>query len=213
MSAGRIVLWRHGQTDYNVQMRVQGQVDIPLNQIGLQQAQKAAQQLRNIDIARIVCSPLERARQTALALGNLIDVEPHTDDRLLERAFGSFEGYTHQMMLEEYPQWYKQWRETGECAEAGIESVITMAERMAQAILEHADLLGKDETLVVVSHGSALSRATVKLLGMDPEESAWLRGLDNCSWTVLVAGRNTPWRLAGHNQNAWPAADALPSQA
>lgn len=213
MSAGRIILWRHGQTDYNLQMRVQGQIDIPLNEVGLAQAKRAAEQIATIPIAKIICSPLSRAQDTARTLGELVNLDPEIDDRLLERGFGVFEGYTHQMMVDEFPNWYQQWRESGECGEAGIEPIRDMAERLRLAVLEHAATLGGEDTLVVVSHGSALSRATAALLGLDPEDAHWLRGLDNCAWSVLVEGRHTPWRLAGHNQSCWPGADAIASQA
>ena len=81
--AKKIVLWRHGQTDYNLQGRVQGQVDIPLNQVGISQAAAAAEELVKLKPERIVCSDLRRAQDTGQALADICggSVEFLVDER------------------------------------------------------------------------------------------------------------------------------------
>lgn len=83
---------RHGQTDWNLEGRFQGQSDIPLNATGLKQAQNAAQLLKQYPIDRIISSPLDRAIKTAdiVAKHTLLPVQ--IEDQLIERTFGSFEG-------------------------------------------------------------------------------------------------------------------------
>lgn len=87
-----LVLWRHGQTDYNLEGRIQGRVDIPLNDIGRDQAASAAPDLVALNPAAIFSSPLERARQTAEVLASAIGLGVHVDNRLAERSFGRWEG-------------------------------------------------------------------------------------------------------------------------
>ena len=85
---------RHGQTDWNVQMRLQGSTDIPLNETGRVQAHVAAKILAGEGITKIIASPLSRALETARIVGALAGIEPVVDGRLIERNFGLFEGMT-----------------------------------------------------------------------------------------------------------------------
>ncbi len=85
---------RHGQTDWNVQARLQGSTDIPLNDTGRSQARIAANILAGLGITRIVASPLSRALETAQIVGRRLDLDPEVDPRLIERNFGLFEGLT-----------------------------------------------------------------------------------------------------------------------
>lgn len=90
MAVKNIVLVRHGRTAYNAAMRLQGQVDIPLDDIGRWQAAEAAKVLAQSPLATpfILASDLERARDTARVIGDALGVEVHTDARLRERGFG-----------------------------------------------------------------------------------------------------------------------------
>lgn len=85
---------RHGQTDWNLNARLQGSTDIPLNDTGRGQARRAAEILRDQGLDRIVASPLSRALETAQIVGQALGLEPVTDVRLIERNFGLFEGMT-----------------------------------------------------------------------------------------------------------------------
>lgn len=83
---------RHGQTDWNLQGRLQGKSDIALNAIGIQQAQETSALLKDIPIERIYCSPLQRAKQTAAILQQQIQCPLWYEERLAERCFGDLEG-------------------------------------------------------------------------------------------------------------------------
>ncbi|MGZ3305814.1 MAG: histidine phosphatase family protein [Asticcacaulis sp.] len=85
---------RHGQTDWNLQARLQGSTDIPLNDTGREQARQAAELLHGLGITRIVSSPLSRALETARIVGERLGLAPDIDGRLIERNFGLFEGLT-----------------------------------------------------------------------------------------------------------------------
>ena len=87
-----LILWRHGQTDYNLQGRIQGRVDIPLNGTGREQARRAADIIAVLKPTRIVSSPLVRARATAETLASLIGQSVEVDSALAEKSFGDWEG-------------------------------------------------------------------------------------------------------------------------
>lgn len=83
---------RHGQTDWNVEKRMQGHTDIPLNATGIQQAHTAAQRIMQLPITRIISSPLLRALKTAAITAEALKLPIHIDSFLIERTFGSLEG-------------------------------------------------------------------------------------------------------------------------
>ena len=87
-----IYLTRHGQTDWNVQKKVMGRCDVPLNEKGLEQAEETRKKLLDEDIDLIICSPLIRARKTAEVINKGRNIKIIYDDRLIERDFGEFEG-------------------------------------------------------------------------------------------------------------------------
>ena len=90
----QIIIWRHGQTDWNVENRFQGHSDIPLNSVGRYQAKQAAQVLRDMDPTAIISSDLGRALSTAEALATVTGLEIKVDDRLRETNGGHWEGKT-----------------------------------------------------------------------------------------------------------------------
>lgn len=213
--AKKIIFWRHGQTDYNVQGRVQGQVDIPLNEVGVAQAEAAADELVKLKPDLIICSDLRRAQATAQVLQDICGegVQLLKDERLRERAFGDFEGLSVKELKTRFAGRYEEWRSTGESPLAGVESRGKVGMRVAQCVTEYFE--DADEVLVVVSHGSALTQGLVKLLGLDPLAWQGLRGLDNCHWSTLIPYSREPgWRLVAHNVGAPEVpGSALPSLA
>ena len=87
-----ILLTRHGQTDWNVLKKVQGKANIPLNEKGMEQAQKVKVQLKNETIDLILCSPLVRAVETAKIINSGRNIPIEIAEKLSERDFGEFEG-------------------------------------------------------------------------------------------------------------------------
>jgi len=202
VTAGRLLLWRHGRTAYNAEARLQGQVDIPLDDVGRWQARTAAaRMLERHEPTHVVASDLERAAQTARYLGRAADLEVVLDTRVRERAFGEWEGLTGDEISARWPDDFALWRAGGEPSRVGAESRALVAERMAAGIAEHAAALGRDDTLVVVSHGAAISSAVGALLGMEPQWRG-IAGMLNAHWAELVSSSapdQAPWRLAGYN--------------
>ncbi|WP_194947906.1 histidine phosphatase family protein [Actinomyces trachealis] len=197
-----LVLWRHGQTEYNAQARVQGQVDIPLNETGWTQARQAALALAERRPGRIVSSPLERARQTASVLAELTGLPVCTEAGLMERDFGQWEGLNRKQMTDGWPDQYAAWRRGEDPQGVGVETRTDTSVRVGQALLRIVELAERDgeELVVAVAHGSALTLGVTYLLGLDPTAWFGLRGLDNCHHAVLRrSGRDPGWNLVAWN--------------
>ncbi len=107
----RILLIRHGQTDWNSEGRWQGHIDIPLNASGLEQAQALAAHLKDQPITAIYSSDLLRARQTAATIAEALGLIVHDDARLRELNLGSFQGMTNAEISSQYPEQAVQMRE------------------------------------------------------------------------------------------------------
>lgn len=197
-----VLLWRHARTAYNSQARLQGQIDIPLDEVGHWQARTAAARLaaRHRPV-RIVASDLSRAVQTAEYLGRAADVTVELDERLRERAFGVWEGMTGHEIEAGWPEEYRVWRHQGDPEGVGAESRAAVAERVLAGVLDQVERTGDTGTLVIVSHGAAIGSVVAAMLGQEP---TWrgITGMHNAHWAELVAaapGSTPAWRMLGYN--------------
>ena len=181
-----MLLWRHGRTAYNLALRLQGQVDIPLDDVGHRQAAAASAAItETVTVDAIVASDLGRARETAAHLADRTGHAVVVDGRLRERGFGLWEGLTGDEISARVARGVPAVAVSGgdpDGVEAETRAVV--AERMVAAITEHADRLETSQTLVVVSHGAAITLAVTAMLGMD---TSWrgLAGLTNAHWSEL----------------------------
>lgn len=154
----RIIAIRHGETAWNVDTRIQGQLDIGLNDKGRWQAQQAARALAQEQMDAIYASDLMRAHDTALAiaaqaLGSPV-VQKHKG--LRERAFGKFEGQTYAEIEAQWPDESRLWRTRDpHFAPPGGESPVQVMERVAHTVTEiAANHLGQQ--IVLVAHGGVM---------------------------------------------------------
>ena len=193
----RLLIWRHGQTSWNASRRTQGQLDIDLNDAGLEHASAAAALLTARRPDLIVSSDLSRAASTARPLALLCDLPVTLDKRLRERDFGPWQGLLPSEIEERWPQEYRHWQRTGESVLPGIESIDDLAVRAAAAFTDAAEQVG-DGTAVLATHGGAAKAGTTRLLGWPVHVGHALKVLDNCHWTEL---RRTSmgWQLFAHN--------------
>ena len=193
----RLLLWRHGQTAWNIEGRFQGQTDIPLDETGQQQAERAARLLAALRPDVIISSDLSRALATAAPLARLTGLTVTSDKDLRERHGGAWEGLTDVQIRTQYPVEHAQWRPPGG------ESTATVADRAATALDRIAESLPPGSLAVVVSHGAALRLGAARLLGLPEELWGVIGPLSNCSWSVL-ARRSHRWRLIEHNAGTLP---------
>lgn len=147
MNQTAIGFFRHGQTDWNIDLRLQGTADIPMNAFGIQQVSKAADKLSEMNWDLVLTSPLGRARQTAEILANKLGVsEVITQELLLERAFGVGEG-----ML--YDEWSNKYAHLDEIP--GAESTAEITAR-AERVLAHLGQEFEGKKVLAVSHGALI---------------------------------------------------------
>ncbi|SPT74664.1 histidine phosphatase family protein [Arcanobacterium haemolyticum] len=205
MPLKRIILLRHGQTENNSQARIQGTQNTPLNATGREQASQAAAVLAPLGITRIVSSDLDRAVETAAAVSRETGIGVEIDDRLRERGYGEWEGLTSVEIKAEYPEAWARWRAGEEPGVAGIETRDVNGQHVAEAIEEYAkeaESEAGEQTLLFVSHGSALVNGVMVLMGQNP--SAWnmLQGMENCHWAEVVSrpGAVPSWRIKSWNR-------------
>jgi broad specificity phosphatase PhoE len=193
----RLVLWRHGQTTWNLENRFQGKTDIPLDDTGVAQAERAARLLSGLKPTAIVSSPLRRAAATAASLAEITALRVNYDADLVERDGGEWEGLTGQEIRDRYPAEHSVWEPPGG------ETSEQVAKRVAAALGRALDRLPAEGVLVVASHGAALRLGMVELLGFPEEIWERLGGLSNCNWSIVAEGRSG-WRLIEHNAGTLP---------
>jgi len=204
MSGRRIVLWRHGRTAWNATSRFQGQTDVPLDEVGVLQAERAARDLATLNPDLIVSSDLERARTTAEALAEIVQLPILRDAALRETYAGDWQGLTRQEILDRDGDDFWRWINGEDVKPGGGESRGEVAARVAAAVRHHAAALPEGGTLVVATHGGAARAGIGELLGLPIEYWASLGGLVNCAWSVLEEQRDGRWRLVEHNARSLP---------
>ncbi|MCW8218257.1 histidine phosphatase family protein [Streptomyces griseolus] len=199
----RIVLWRHGQTAWNLERRFQGSTDIDLTGTGVGQARRAARLLASLRPDAIVASDLRRAADTAAELAAVTGLAVVHDSALRETYAGAWQGLTHEEIAKQYGGQYAAWKRGEPIRRGGGELETEVADRAAPVVLEHAGALPDAGTLVVVSHGGTIRTTIGRLLGLEAHHWEGLGGLSNCCWSVLGEGARG-WRLLEHNAGTLP---------
>lgn len=202
----RLLFWRHGRTEWNAAGRFQGQTDIALDDVGQEQARRAAALLAGLKPAAIISSDLSRTRDTAAALADLTGLVPALDSRLRETYAGRWEGLSFAQIDELFPAESTAWKSGAvQVQPGGGETRLEVGRRVAAAALDAAAGMDPNGLLVVVTHGGATRSGLAQLLGLPEKYWAVLSGLANCHWSVLEE-HDTPggWRLAEHNAGSLP---------
>lgn len=157
MEATRIVAVRHGETAWNVDARIQGQLDIQLNETGRWQARRVGWALATESLSAIYSSDLGRAHETARCIGEAVGVPVIPHPGLRERRFGMFEGKTFDEIHQGWPDHAHNWRKRipdWEPPEGG-ESLLSLRERVTRTVTELAARHPGDQ-IAVVAHGGVL---------------------------------------------------------
>ncbi len=202
----RIVLWRHGQTDWNVENRFQGHSDIPLNKVGEYQVAQAASVLAGLKPNRIISSDLIRAQATAAALADLTNLKVEINPGLRETNGGLWEGKTAPENRATHGDLFANWYEGGD-EPAGVtgERRSDVAKRAVGVIeKEVANFSG---TIVFVTHGGTVRSVLGSILKLPIAQWGVIGGLSNACWSVLELTKHhtgSRWYLAEHNAGSLP---------
>jgi probable phosphoglycerate mutase len=224
MKTRRLVMLRHGQTEFNLGSRMQGQLDTELSELGRAQAVAAAEVLAKRQPLLIVSSDLRRAYDTAVVLGERTGLRVQVDTRLRETHLGDWQGMTHTQIDAEAPGARLAWRENAAWAPHGGESRVDVAARslplIAELICGEPEWGAVDEParpVVLVAHGGLIAALTAALLRLPVASWPALGGMGNASWTQLsghfddadTGADHVRWRLDVWNASAQVANDVL----
>jgi broad specificity phosphatase PhoE len=199
----RVILWRHGQTAWNVERRFQGTTDVELTETGIGQARRAARLLASLKPDAIVASDLKRAANTAAELAALTDLDVTHDEGLRETYAGVWQGLTHRGDHRPPRRGVRRVEARGAGAPRRRRAGDRGRRPGRPVVLRHAEKLPEDGTLVVVSHGGTIRTTIGRLLGLESQHWESLGGLSNCCWSVLGEGARG-WRLLEHNAGTLP---------
>ena len=202
----RVVLWRHGQTDWNVENRFQGHSDIPLNKVGHYQASEAAKVLAALRPDRIISSDLIRAQETAAPLAGLTDIKVEINPNLRETDGGLWEGKLASENRATHGELFANWYEGGD-EPAGVtgERRSDVAKR-AVAVIEK-ETTNFSGTIVFVTHGGTVRSVLGSILNLPISKWGVIGGLSNACWSVLELTKHhtgSKWYLAEHNAGSLP---------
>ena len=222
MRVRRLVMLRHGQTEFNAGSRMQGQLDTELTDLGRSQALAAAEVLATRQPLLIVSSDLRRAYDTAETLAQCCGLPVHADPRLRETHLGDWQGLTHDEVDAGSPGARLAWRDDARWAPHGGESRVDVADRSAPLVAELVAgerQWGADDAerpVVLVAHGGLIAALTAALLDLPVDNWPVLGGMGNASW-VQLSGHGAAdadvadirWRLDVWNASAQVANDVL----
>jgi glucosyl-3-phosphoglycerate phosphatase len=193
----RLLVWRHGRTEWNAHGRFQGQLDPPLDEEGRAQATRTAPHLADLLAGRrtaVVASDLQRARETAGVLAAVLGVPLQVDERLREHGLGCWEGLTREEVAERHPEQYADWLAGRPVRGRGGESADSVAARALAAVAA----LPPVDVAVLVTHGGTAGRLMEVLLGLGVDQRRIFGPLGNCAWSELTV-QGSRWRLMRHN--------------
>ena len=177
----RVVLVRHGQTEWNEARRFQGKTDISLSDVGRRQAQALAERLSSWRAEAVYSSPLSRALDTARAVAERHGLVPAVLEELHEVDFAGWEGLSIPGLKEERREDFMRWREdpffNPPPGAEGWEDIRLRLERAVGKILA-----GPETRIVVVSHGGVMRALYSVLVGFDPHR-VWNMDVTNCAMT------------------------------
>jgi broad specificity phosphatase PhoE len=202
----RVVLLRHGRTAHNADGRIQGQLDVELDELGSVQADALGTVFAADPPAVVVSSDLARASATARAICDHVGLPLRLDPRLRETHFGQWQGLTGEEVAARWPERFARWRK-GEDAPVDGETAQQVGARAASCLAELLPEIEQRQTLLLVTHGGT-ARSLVGTLCGFPQPTWWtLAPLGNTCWTTLVEHEGS-WRLERHNAGLGPLTGA-----
>ncbi|ANH40261.1 Glucosyl-3-phosphoglycerate phosphatase [Nocardioides dokdonensis FR1436] len=183
-----LVLLRHGQTASNRTGRIQGQLDVDLDDTGRDQAERTAPVVAALAPDLVWCSDLVRARSTVAPVLRALGRAPASatyDARLREFHLGERQGISHEEYRALDAEEFTAFRAGHYDVVPGAEKAAEVRMRMAEALGELLAATPAGGTALAVSHGAAIRVATGALLGWPEEQFRTLHGLGNCGWAVF----------------------------
>jgi broad specificity phosphatase PhoE len=180
----RLLLVRHGETEWNVARRFQGQLDSPLTERGRWQVGRLVERLRPLPLAAVYASDLERTLATARPLAESHGLPTRPARAFREGAFGEYEGFTFAELVDRHGDAVRRWAaDPIDLAPPGGETLRQLQDRVAALVRELVERHA-GETVLLVGHGGSVRAAVMEILRLDLVRFRSLR-MDNASLTVI----------------------------
>lgn len=212
-----LYLVRHGVTEWNIERRFQGHLDIPLSAEGLRQARAVASWLRSrgIDFSAVYTSNLTRALQTAEAIGDALGIAPTIAQALREIHCGEWQGLSVDEVEARYPGKLKEWHDSIACFTLPRGESIPQVQARVYSFYLDAVRKHAGEAVILVSHGVALSALHAAIFGWDLQET-WdthRARLGNTGVSVVAVDANTgvPTSILMNSSEHLPAPTGMKS--
>lgn len=197
----RLLLIRHGETDWNFQQKNQGQTDIPLNEKGKQQSEQLNSHLQTEKIDFIYSSDLTRCMEMAKKISDQHNVSVIQDIRLRERNYGNWEGLTsEEIQTSDYENFMKYHLDPAMYSPSGGETGIEVFSRVTYFLSEILNK-HKNGNIAIISHGGTIAHLLSALLNATPSTASSLR-FDNCSITEVHCLENGRKKLIRFNDTS-----------
>lgn len=181
----KFVLVRHGQTEWNLMGRYQGQFDIALTDAGIKQAEILAENFPEKNVAAIYSSDLQRAFVTAQKLGDKLGVEVHKDKAFREICFGDWEGHTYEEIIARWPEALENFFQRPDVLK--IPNGETFQDVQNRAIGRLIELSEEypDKTVVIAAHGAVI-RTMLAAAVHSPLRYLWSFRQDNTALSIIL---------------------------
>lgn len=197
----RLLLIRHGETDWNATLRYQGQGGVPLNAQGRAQARKAGERLARYGAVALYTSDIIRAAETAALIGEQTGLKPTPMPDLREIDVGQWEGLTPEELYRRFPDHMREYeRDPARTVRLGGESYAQLQQRALRAMNTIQERHPGEQTVLAVSHGGTIRALLCHVIGLDLIHFGRL-WLDNGSLNELRYG-SSGWRLVRLNDAA-----------
>ena len=181
----KVILVRHGKTQWNAEGRYQGKMDIPLNEEGNEQARRVGEALKAFPVKAVYSSPLSRCRETAEEIAKHHGLEVKVKEGFKEIDHGQWEGMLAKEVEEKYPELLKLWREKpSQVKMPGGETLKDVYDRAVEAFNEVVSAHSDEDLIVIVGHDATNKVLMCHLLGTDLDKF-WAFKQANCGITVL----------------------------
>lgn len=189
--ATRVYLVRHGQTEWNAERRIQGQLDVPLSPVGHQQAECAADALAGEPLAAVYASDLRRAWETAAPIAGRHGLPVIQAPALREAGFGVWEGLSETEIVARYPEEYRLWRSNSLLHRPPGGETIEDLQRRAACLYERVLREHAGQSVVLVGHGGSIRALVLYAIGAPLDAYPRLR-MRNASITLIEVGDRGP---------------------
>ncbi|MED4533143.1 histidine phosphatase family protein [Metabacillus fastidiosus] len=192
-----LYLVRHGETEWNHIGKIQGHMNIPLNETGRYQAKQLANALADSGISKIYSSDLQRAYETASIIAKELNIQEVIKCPLLrERSFGSFEGMELKQLLAEIPDYETNW---GIVDNSIIESLEALRKRSVSRIMDIV-IESEGEKIIIVSHGAFINAFLYDIT--NGQQGPGITEILNTSYSTLLYDNESGWKIEFLNNNS-----------